>query len=212
YAGAVYKKTDSPHPLLHKELRLLRDKICADADIPVFFVAGTKTLEEMAQYLPQTPDELEKINGFGKAKIQKFGQEFLDVILKYSAANNLSSNIQEKIPKKEKKEKSKAAKVDTKLQSFNLYKEGKSVQEIAAERNFTVQTIEGHLAHYISLGEIKIEELVAREKIILIEPVLQNFDGGSITPIKQQLGDDVSFGEIRLVLAWKEFEKNKVAG
>ncbi|MDE3144504.1 MAG: helix-turn-helix domain-containing protein, partial [Bacteroidota bacterium] len=134
------------------------------------------------------------------------------VILKYSAANNLSSNIHEKIPKKERKEKSTAPKVDTKLLSFNLYKEGKAVEEIAAERNLTVQTIEGHLAHYISLGEIKIEELIAREKIILIEPALQNFDGGPITSIKQQLGDDVSFGEIRLVLAWKEFEKNKVTG
>jgi len=83
YAGSVYKKTDSPHPILHKELRLLRDKICAEADIPIYIVAGTKTIDEMALYLPQSLDELEKINGFGKAKIQKFGQEFLDVILIY---------------------------------------------------------------------------------------------------------------------------------
>ncbi len=214
YAGALYKKTDSPHPFLHKELRLLRDKICADADIPIFIVAGTKTLDEMAQYLPQTLDELEKINGFGKAKIKKFGQEFLDVILKYSVANNLSSNIHEKIPKKERKEKttvSKNQKVDTKLLSFNLYKDGKSVEEISKERNLTIQTIESHLAHYISLGEIKIDELVSREKIILIEPALQNIDGSSITSIKQTIGIGVSFGEIRLVMAWKDFQKNKVA-
>jgi len=63
------------------------------------------------------------------------------------------------------------------------------------------------LAHYVSLGEIKIEELVSREKIVLIEPVLNDFDGGSITAIKQQIGDTISFGEIRLVLAWKEFQK-----
>ena len=211
YAGSVYKKTDSPHPILHKELRLLRDKICAEADIPIYIVAGTKTLDEMAQYLPQSLDELEKINGFGKAKIQKFGQEFLDVIVKYSKVNNLSSHIYEKSPKRVRKEKStadKPTKVDTKSVSFNLYKKGRSIEEIAAERNFTVQTIEGHLAHYVSLGEIKIEDLISREKIVLIEPVLNDFDGGSITPIKQKIGDSVSFGEIRLVLAWKEFQKN----
>ena len=210
YAGSVYKKTDSPHPILHKELRLLRDKICTEADIPIYIVAGTKTLDELAQYLPQSLEELEKINGFGKAKIQKFGQEFLDVIIKYSRVNNLSSLVHEKTAKKERKEKTttgKTAKIDTKLLSFKLYKEGKSLEKIAAERNFTVQTIEGHLAHYVSLGEIKIEELISREKIILIEPVLHDFDGGSITPIKQQIGDSVSFGEIRLVLAWKEFQK-----
>ena len=213
YAGAVYKKNDSPHPILHKELRLLRDKICNEADIPIYIVAGTKTIDEMAQYLPQTLDELEKINGFGKAKIKKFGREFLDVILRYSKFNNLSSHIDEKIPKKERKEKTtnKAPKVDTKLLSFNLYKEGKSIEDIATERNLTTQTIESHLAHYVSLGEIKIEELVSREKIILIEPALENFNGLSITTLKNKLDNSISFGEIKLVLAWKEFEKNKVA-
>ncbi len=95
--------------------------------------------------------------------------------------------------------------------SFNLYKDGKSVEEISKERNLTIQTIESHLAHYISLGEIKIDELVSREKIILIEPALQNIDGSSITSIKQTIGIGVSFGEIRLVMAWKDFQKNKVA-
>jgi ATP-dependent DNA helicase RecQ len=159
-------------------------------------------------------DELEKINGFGKAKIKKFGQEFLDVILRYSKFNNLSSHINEKIPKKESKEKTttnKTPKVDTKLLSFNLYKEGKSIEDIAAERSLTTQTIESHLAHYVSLGEIKIDELVSREKIFLIEPALENFDGLSITTLKQKLDNSISFGEIKLVLAWKEFEKNKVA-
>ena len=214
YAGSIHKKVDSPHPILYKELRLLRDKICTEADIPIFIVAGSTTLDEMARYLPQTLDELEKISGFGKAKIQKFGQEFLDVILKYSKVNNLSSLIHEKIPKKQRKEKSttiKTAKTDTKLLSFNLYKEGKSIKEIAAERNYTIQTIQGHLAYYVSSGEIKIEELVSREKIILIEPVLNDYDGTGITQLKNKLENNISFGEIRLVLAWKEFIKNNTA-
>ena len=212
YAGAVYKKTDSPHPLLHKELRLLRDKICADADIPIYIVAGTKTLDEMAQYLPQTLDELEKITGFGKAKIKKFGQEFLDVILRYSKAYRLSSKMHEKIPGKQKKEKSTANKTvrpDTKSISFQLYKEGKSVEVIATERNLAVTTIESHLAHYVSLGKIEIEELVNREKIILIEPALKDYDGSGITQLKNKLDSSIGFGEIRLVLAWKDFQNKK---
>ena len=136
------------------------------------------------------------------------------MILKYSKVNNLSSLIHEKIPKKQRKEKSttiKTAKTDTKLLSFNLYKEGKSIEEIAAERNYTIQTIQGHLAYYVSSGEIKIEELVSREKIVLIEPVLNDYDGTGITQLKNKLENNISFGEIRLVLAWKEFIKNKIA-
>jgi hypothetical protein len=41
----------------------------------------------------------------------------------------------------------------------------------------------------------------------LIEPAIKDFKGGSITPVKEQLGNDVSFGEIRLVMAWMDFQK-----
>jgi len=48
-----------------------------------------------------------------------------------------------------------------------------------------------------------------KEKIDLIEKALTTVDGFSITPIKQQLGDAASFGEIRMLLASKNFEKQK---
>ena len=57
-------------------------------------------------------------------------------------------------------------------------------------------------------GEITINELVSREKLVLIEPAIKDFKGGSITPIKQQLGNDISFGEIRLVMAWMDFQRD----
>jgi uncharacterized protein YpbB len=98
--------------------------------------------------------------------------------------------------------------VDTKAETFKLYKEGKNIDEIARERNLTIQTIEGHLAYYVQNGQIKIEDLISREKIVLIEPEAKNFSGGSITPIKGKLGNQVSFGEIRLVLAWIEHQKS----
>ena len=100
-------------------------------------------------------------------------------------------------------------KVDTKAESFKLYRDGLSVDEIAKERNLTTQTIEGHLAHYVEQGEIDIEELVSREKLLLIEPVIKDFTGGSITPVKEKLGNSISFGEIKLTIAWNQFQKHK---
>jgi GTPase SAR1 family protein len=214
YASASgYKKTDSPHPLLHKLLRQLRDSICDKGDIPVYFVAGTTTLDEMARYLPQTPEELIQINGFGKAKADRYGQQFLEVIINYCTEHHLSSLISEKKSKKEKKLKPEKVAVplpDTKTETFRLYQEGKTVTEIADQRGLTRQTIETHLAHFVARGEIKVEELVSREKIVLIGPALKNFDGkSSISPIKEQLGEGITYGEIRLVLAGKEFEEQK---
>ncbi len=212
YAGVAYRKTDSKHPLLHQQLRHLRDEICAAANLPLYIVAGSSTIDEMSNYLPQTPEQLKKITGFGDAKVAKYGKQFLAVIIAYCNEHNLETNIGEKEIKRTKKteKEPKAPKVDTKLMSFNLFKEGKSIVEIGTSRNLTPQTIEGHLAHYVSLGEIKIDELVSREKIVLIEPALAGLENGtSLTVIKEKLGSSVGFGEIKLVLAWKEFEKSK---
>ena len=204
------QRTESPHPALHLQLRKLRDAICAKKDLPIYIVAGSRTIDEMAQYLPQTLAELRKISGFGDAKIEQYGQPFLDSIINYCKQNNLSSLIHEKSPKRERKQSSgeKKPKGDTKAESFNLFKQGMTVSEIAKARNLTIQTIEGHLSHYVSNGEINIEDLVSREKILLIEPAVKDFEGGAIAPIKEKLGNDIGFGEIRLVLAWQHYQNS----
>lgn len=212
YAGASQKGNDTPRPVLHHQLRMVRERICAKKNLPIYIVAGSATIDEMATYLPQTLAELRKISGFGDAKVQQYGQQFLDVIVAYCKENNLSSLIHEKSLKKEKKERNSAKKqkIDTKGESFRLFKEGKTINEIAKERNFTVQTIEGHLAHFVQKGDINIEELLSREKLLLIEPAIRDFDGGPISSVKQKLGNEISFGEIKLALAWSTF-KNGVS-
>lgn len=208
YAGTAKQKTENPHPKLYLQLRKVRDEICSKKDLPIYIVAGSTTLDEMAKYLPQTLGELRKVSGFGDAKIEKYGQQFLDVILNYCKINRLSSLIHEKVPKRERKEKSESKKIDTKAETFNLFKQGKAPIEIANERSLTVQTIEGHLANYVRSGEIDIKGLINEEKINKIEQAAKNFNGGSVTPLKEKLGSEISFGEIRLVLAWLEFKKN----
>lgn len=221
YAGSSQKTvSDVPHPRLHQQLRRLRDSICEKKDLPLYLVAGTKTLSEMATYLPHTADELKWINGMGEAKIASYGQQFLDVIVQYAADNGLSSNINEKIesqPKKEKKEKkekepkeAKEPRVNTKEETYKLYKQGLAADAIAKERNLTIQTIEGHLAFYVGIGEIGIDELVEPGKRNLIEPVLNEFDGAaSLTAIREKLNNEVGYGEIKLVMAWSEFKKQQ---
>ncbi len=209
YAGASQQKIESSHPVLHQQLRRLRDSICAKKDTPIYIVAGSRTIDEMAEYLPQTLEELRKISGFGDVKIEIYGNQFMEIILEYCKQYDLSSNIAGKLPKRQRKEpKSSKTKVDTKSETYKLYKEGVAIADIAKQRTLTIQTIEGHLAHYVQIGDIDINELVSREKLVLIEPAIKEFNGGSITPIKEKLGSAVSFGEIRLVIAWSAFQKS----
>jgi hypothetical protein len=206
YAGAKsYYKTNNPHLALYMQLKELRDIICREEDAPIYIIAKSETLDEMARYLPQTLDELKQVSGFGKAKIAKYGNRFLKIITDYSTQHGISSNIHSKTPKRERKEKAPGTvKPDTKEETYKLYRDGKSVEQIAKERNLSSSTIEGHLAHFVQLGIIDVHELVSKEKFVLIEPLTRTFEGGSITSLKTQLGDAVSFGEIRLVLASRD--------
>jgi hypothetical protein len=210
YATASEQRTESPHPLLHKKLRELRNKICEQKNVPVYYVAGTATIDEMAAYLPQNLDEMVKINGFGQAKAKQYGRAFLEVILDYCKEHSLSSFMHTKQAKRERKEKKATGeKDDTKTISYKLHQEGNSVADIARIRNLAASTIESHLAFYIRRGIISVNELVKSEKLILIEPYIENTEGSSLSLIKQKLGDAVSFGEIRMVLAAQEWEKMK---
>jgi hypothetical protein len=204
YGGSVEESIESPHPVLRKQLRKLRDAICAPSSIPIFMVATGKSIDEMARYLPHTAAELEKITGFGPAKVKRYGQDFLDLILDYCNEKGLTSLIHER-PQGKKVRRERNGKVDTKAETFRLYKEGRTVTEIALDRKLTLQTIQDHLAHYIALGEININELLSAEKLSLIEPAIRDFEGGALTPLKNRLGNDISFGEIRLAIAWKTF-------
>jgi len=203
YSGTVTKTINSPHAELYLQLKNLRDEICAEKNVPVYLVLGSKTLEEMSGYLPHTLAELKSITGFGEVKIKQYGQQFLDIILKYCEEENLSSLIHEKKAKKEKKSKakSKIVKENTFEKTFQLFKEGKTIGEIAKERNFATTTIEGHLSKYISTGEIEITTLISPERIALINDAIKATDVGSLNVIKQKLPSDISYGEIRMVLA-----------
>ncbi|MFN2457934.1 MAG: helix-turn-helix domain-containing protein [Chitinophagaceae bacterium] len=208
YATASLKETETAHPQLHRQLRELRNKICEQKNLPLYLVASSKTIDEMVQYLPQTPEELIKISGFGRAKVDQYGDKFLGIIANYCKQYHLSSLIHEKFPKRERKIKD-DAKPDTKTLSYQLYKGGKAVTEIAELRNLAVSTIEGHLAVYVQKGIISVNELVNKEKILLIEPLLENSEAISFSSIKENLDGVVSYSEIKLVVAAKEWERRK---
>jgi ATP-dependent DNA helicase RecQ len=77
-------------------LRQLRDSICDETGLPIYLVASGKTLDELAEFLPQNTDELQKVSGFGKVKAEKFGKRFIELIVAYSEDHGLTSNIKPK--------------------------------------------------------------------------------------------------------------------
>lgn len=201
---------DINHPALYKKLLLLRDDICNEEQKPIYMVANNKALKELTEFLPTTKNELMQISGFGDARVEAFGEQFLSIIKDYMFEHDIESNMTAKSPKKEKKTKKEKEdgvekkKVSSKEQTFALFKQGLSIDEISIMRGFAKTTLEGHLAPYISSGEINIDLLVSREKQKTIMQALEKFDKATgLNPIKSSLPDNISFSEIRYVLAVK---------
>ncbi|MBC7417058.1 MAG: helix-turn-helix domain-containing protein, partial [Pedobacter sp.] len=102
---------------------------------------------------------------------------------------------------KAKSSQNKAPKIDTKLISFELNKQGKSIADIATERNFTVHTIEGHLAHYISKNELSVTDFLTEETVEKVLAASKKLDTKNFGELKSFLGSEVSYGEIKMALA-----------
>lgn len=116
--------------------------------------------------------------------------------------------IDEEATKKARKRKAKdtqvekTPKVDTKLQTFKLYREGKSMKEIAKERSLTEGTIASHLAYFMEKGEVKLSNVVSTQHQKIIQGIIRSFSGAyTITDVKNLLPADYSYAEIRLVIA-----------
>ncbi|MHB8261943.1 MAG: helix-turn-helix domain-containing protein [Bacteroidia bacterium] len=103
--------------------------------------------------------------------------------------------------RKGKRGETKKEKTDTKKESFVLFTQGKTIPEIASTRKMVNSTIEGHLAYYAAKGELDVTSIVSEKRIEEIISAAKRLDTFLINPIKQSLGADYSYGEIKLALA-----------
>lgn len=193
--GAAYET------ILLQQLKALRKQIAAEENVPAYIVLSDATLIELATYLPHNKDEFRRISGFGDIKIEKYGKRFWQVVADYCTEQKLKSRIDLKESKRQRRQRPERE-TDTRQQSFELFKLGHSVERIAELRNLSPSTIEGHLAFYVERGKLNIQQIIPdAERVKTIQQAIEKVGGTILTPIKNNLGDDVSFGEIRLVMA-----------
>lgn len=195
---------------LFNELRACRRILAEEENVPAYIVLSDASLIELATYLPHSKDDFRKITGFGQTKIEKYGQQFWEVVTGYCRSQGITSRMHLKggsTPKRTRAERPERE-TETKQQSFDLFNQGKSIDQISVIRNLSPITIEGHLAFYVQQGKIAIEKLMDVSHVPAIQKAIENSSGPALTPIKETLGDEYTFGEIKLVMAHLQFLKN----
>jgi len=117
----------------------------------------------------------------------------------FAMPNKLDFNAKKVKSTKAKVEKE--PKPDTKEASLELFLKGKSIEDIAAERKMVIGTIEGHLAHYVAKQEISAKDILGRRKLDDILQAIKELKTMSLNPIRQHLGKNYTFGEIKIGIA-----------
>lgn len=174
---------------LFEHLRQLRVDLARKKGVPPYIIFGDATLEEMAAERPSTEADLSQISGVGEQKLREYGRYFLDGIQEFLLA---------------KKDEGMRIAGSTYLETFRLYKQGATVEEIAAQRGLSPITVVSHYAYLYEKGEnINIWAYLTKAEAKKVAEVLH----GKEPPFKLQeiflaLNEEVAYEKIRLAIAW----------
>jgi hypothetical protein len=197
YQTARTESRKATHPLLYTNLKTWRDTLAEKTNLPVYMILPHRSLLELVRVLPANLKQLESIKGMGKVKVKQYGEAIIGIINTFCDQHNVQRSAAV--------ESVKEIKPDTKKLSFDLFKQGKTVQEIAEVRMLTTGTIEGHLAYFIKEGNISVFDIVSKHKVDRIMAYLTENPEAAISESKTALGEDISYGELRAVKNHLEF-------
>lgn len=193
------------HPALLRRLREWRNRKAAESDLPHYMILPQVTMVTLVNFLPQSLSALKQVKGMGKKKSEKYGEELIDLITSYCTEENIEPPA---MPVTNNK-KTKKVKEDTEKISFGLFNKGLTIAQISEQRNLSITTIEGHLSHYVGTGEIPVSEFVSGEIIELISGHFDKMDDLRLGPVKEALGERVTWSDIRFVLSHLLFLRGK---
>ena len=179
---------DTPHPELYSRLLEWRDVTAEELDVAVHEVLPTRSLQELVRLLPMERDSLKGISGIGKSRLKRFGATLLLIVRKYCTEKDIAATTPQ------------LSKANTKRVSFDLFKAGKTIMEIAAQRNLAVGTIEGHLAYFIARGDLDISEFLTKEQVDEIAGFFREKSTTSLAEAKAHFGERFMYGQLRMVL------------
>jgi ATP-dependent DNA helicase RecQ len=194
---------------LFDHLRAVRKQVADEQSVPPYVVFPDTSLHAMAQQRPQQAAHFAHIPGVGSRKLEVYFSLFTRAIRDYCEAHNLAMGL-EPAGGQQETISSRAVGMgpSTRLVTLELYNQGRSIEEIAQERNLQPSTIWSHLAEMIETGEaVDVRRILSAEHQAAITAAWQEVGGEALKPVKEALGDDYAYGEIRLVRALMRTEQ-----
>jgi ATP-dependent DNA helicase RecQ len=179
-------------------LRSLRKQIADEQFVPPYVVFADRSLRDMAEKRPQTLTDFEEVYGVGSNKRDKYGKVFLEAIRTFCKEQGLPTS-----PVSPDVVNLANSPSYSQMQTWELYRQGLTVQAIANARGMSPNTISGHLVELMDMGrEVDINLLVESESQQAIVQAIEVIGDERLRAIYEFLQERYTFDEIKFVRAW----------
>jgi ATP-dependent DNA helicase RecQ len=156
--------------------------------VPPYLIFSDATLQDMAEKRPMTDADMLQVSGVGERKLQLYGDTFIAEIRRYVM---------------EKTDEGANISGSTYLLSWELYKQGESVDDIATTRGLSRMTVMSHLATMYERGElVDLNQWVRPEELDLIQGALSLFEEPyQLKVIYEHFNEKFNYDKIRWAIA-----------
>ncbi|MBD2103694.1 DNA helicase RecQ [Leptolyngbya sp. FACHB-261] len=194
---------------LFQHLRALRKRLADDLGVPPYGVFPDTSLRAMAQQRPDSQTQFAQIPGVGTRKLEAYSAVFTQAIRAYCEAYDLPLGLMPELGRAlgsgpiigSTNTVASSPSLTQKL-TLELYQQGLSLEEIAQQRQLKARTIADHLASLIEAGEISdLERLVSPDRHEVILATFKKLGSEALTPVRECLGEQYTYDEIRFVRA-----------
>src|SRR5712692_54569 len=186
---AIATITTSADFELKEYFREWRRNTAKDKGVPAFVVLHDSALEDLCIARPSTLQELRRVSGFGDKKVEMYGKEILDVLRRFREGERASQE-------------GKARSSSPAKETLRLLEEGRTFAEIAEIRARTLRAVVSLVADLIERGDAEFQPgWLAPERYNQIAAACQQLGMDRLKPLKEALPPEISYEEIRLVIA-----------
>ena len=187
-----------PDHELREFMRDWRRATAKELGMPAYVVLHDSSLDEICRKRPTSIDQLLDITGIGERKADTYGSKILAAVRSFNDGARAESVPEKKAPPA--------------VETLRLLEEGKTFEEIAQIRGRQVSTVVNAVAGLVETGQLKFRpEWIDRNKLAVIEAACAQLGPDQLDrlkPLKEALPPEITYEEIRLVVARIRREKN----
>ena len=187
---------------LYERLRDYRLSVSKLEGVLPYMILSSNTLKEISGRYPLDEEQLKDIGGIGPVKINKYGEDIINIVKEYIQENNITPKWEEK--KRLKLVLDGDSRKNDEI-ALDLLNQNKDINDVADELEISVSTVLGYVYDYIKLGnninfDIDLKCMYTENEKEMILDAINRFGDEKVSVIKKVMPDYVKYESIRAVI------------